>query len=65
MPKSCYALCVKNTQVFTSPPLKMSASPPVIIMSDEEDAHIHEHKITLEREKWAKEERQRQQEEEA
>ena len=43
----------------------MSASPPVIIMSDEEDAHIHEHKIALERAKWVKEERQRQWEEEA
>ena len=42
----------------------MTASPPVIITSDE-DTCIREHKITLERAKWVKEERQRQWEEEA
>ena len=43
------------------PPQKkeMSASPPVIVLSDKEDVQIHEHEVTLER---AKEERQRQQE---
>ena len=53
---------LKYTQVFTPPLKKMTASSLVIIMSDEEDACIHEHKIALER---AKEERQRQREEEA
>ena len=43
----------------------MTASPPVIISSDEEDARIREHEITLERAKWVKEEIQRQREEEA
>ena len=43
----------------------MSASLPVIVSSDEEDARIHEHEIALERVKHMKEECQRQQEEEA
>ena len=43
----------------------MSASPVIIFSSDEEDAQIREHEIVLERAKWAKEERQRQREEEA
>ena len=43
----------------------MSASPPTISMSDEEDTHIHEHKIALEKAKHVKEEQQRQWEEEA
>ena len=43
----------------------MSASPPVIVSSDEEDVWIHKHKVMLEREKQVKEEQQRQWEEEA
>ena len=43
----------------------MSASPLVIIMSDEEDAWICEHEVALEKVKRAKEEWQRQWEEEA
>ena len=43
----------------------MSASPPTISMLNEEDAHIHKHKVTLDKAKHAKEEWQRQWEEEA
>ena len=43
----------------------MSASPPMISMSDKEDSHIQEHEVTNERAKHMKEEWQRQWEEEA
>ena len=43
----------------------MSASPPMISMSDKEDACICEHKVTLVKAKCMKEEQQRQWEEEA
>ena len=42
----------------------MSASPPHIVLLDEEDAWIWEHEVTRERVKQAEEERQRQREEE-
>ena len=42
----------------------MSASPPTISMSDEEDAWTHQHEIALEKVKCMKEEQQRQWEEE-
>ena len=55
-----------NIQVLLPPLfLKMSASPPIVILSDEEDARIHEHEVVLEKAKHVKEERQRQREEEA
>ena len=54
---------------YTSPApplfLKMSASPPIVILSDKEDAQIHEHEVVLEKAKCVKEEWQRQWEEEA
>ena len=43
----------------------MSASPPMVISSDEEDACIYKHKVALEKAKRMKEEWQRQREEEA
>ena len=43
----------------------MSASPPMISMSDEEDTCICEHKVTLVRVNCVKEEWERQREEEA
>ena len=43
----------------------MSTSPPVIFMSDKEDAWIAEHKAVIEKVKRAKEEHQRQGEEDA
>ena len=43
----------------------MSASPPMVILSDEEDIRICEHEVALEKAKHAKEEWQRQREEEA
>ena len=54
---------IKNSCPF--PPQKMSASPPTISMSDKEDACICKHKVGIEKAKHAKEEQQRQWEEEA
>ena len=53
-PNRVTPLMSKKIQSF--PPLKMSASLIAILLSDEEDARICEHKVMLEREKWAKEE---------
>ena len=58
-------LHVKNKKQFIHSPPSMSMSPPTISMSDEEDAHICEDEATIERAKCAKEEWQRQWEEEA
>ena len=55
--------CKKNKSDYSHPP-KMSVSPPIISMSDEEDTHIHEHEVALTKVKCMKEERQRQREEE-
>ena len=54
----------KNNYSF-HPPKKISVSLPTISMSDEEDAHICKHKITIMKAKHVKEEWQRQYEEEA
>ena len=55
----------KNKKTVIHPPPSMSVSPLMISISDEEDAHILEHEVAIERAKCMKEERQRQQEEEA
>ena len=43
-------------KVIHPPHPNMSASPPTISMLNEEDAHIHKHKVTLDKAKHAKEE---------
>ena len=53
-----------NKKQLSLPPQKMSASPLTIFTSDKEDAQIREHEVTIKKAKHAKEEQQRQWEEE-